>query len=103
MLYRAHNAISFPERGDIKLLQVLELKIKKNDAGDIMGQEFLDDATFEASVFHPVGDLTGGPAPHLTLVKLCDCSVEGAERPGLWSRWSARRNRLHQRLNDRRC
>ena len=103
MLYRAHNAISFPERGDIKLLQVLELEIKKNDAGDIMGQEFLDDAAFEASVLHPFGDLTGGPAPYLTFVKLCDCSVEGAEWPGLWSLWSAKRSRLHQRLNDRRC
>ena len=69
-----------------------------------MGQEFLDDATFEAGVLHPFGDLTGGPAPYLTFVKLCHCSVEGTEWPGLWSFWSlwSVRNRLYQRLNDRR-
>src|SRR5947209_11245051 len=103
MLYRAHNAMSFSKRRDIKLLQVLELEIKKNDAGDVMGQEFLDDATFEASILHPFGDLTGRPATYLTFVKLCNCAIEGAERPGLWSFWSAKRHRLHQRLNDRRC
>ena len=51
--------MAFPERSDVKLLQVLELEIEKDDARDIMRQELLHDATFKASILHPVGNLAG--------------------------------------------
>jgi hypothetical protein len=81
--------MAFPERGDIKFLQVLELEIKKNDAADVMRQELLDDTAFKASILHPFGNLAGRPAAYLAFVKLCNCPVEGAERASLWGLWSS--------------
>jgi hypothetical protein len=51
--------MAFPERGDIKFLQVLELEVQKNDATDVMRQELLDDTAFKASILHPFGNLAG--------------------------------------------
>ena len=93
--------MAFPERGDVKFLEVFELEIEKNDARDVMRQELLDDAGFKASILHPFGNLERRPAPYLTLVKLCNCSVEGAERTSLGGLRSSRRNYLGDRIQIR--
>jgi hypothetical protein len=78
-----HSAYLTPKKSLTKFLQVLELEIKKNGATDVLRQKLLGDTAFKASTLHPFGNLAGRPAAYLAFVKLCNCSVEGAERASL--------------------
>jgi hypothetical protein len=79
LLDGAHDSVALAKGADVEFLEIFELEIDQDAAGDVVDEELLNHGRLKAGLGHPVSDLAGCPVANLRCIEFGNGVVESVD------------------------